>query len=186
MLKKCLVAVASFVLFTAAHAEVITFHFQGTVTYGTSLAPVGSQVTGSFSYDAKTSAGVLPLQNYATYSFPPPHAFTLQIGDHTAVSNALYASIWNDFGGNFEDVANVYGQGLVLDGITLPDGMLGITLASGPGNTKVFKSVDLPKSYKMSEFDGWGGNYGFVQSDGSPSGQLLQFKVDSITAIHKQ
>ena len=41
-----------------ANAEMLTFHFKGTVTYGGTLASVGDEVTGHFCYD--TDSGLRP------------------------------------------------------------------------------------------------------------------------------
>jgi hypothetical protein len=53
--KKLLSIVAASVLLfsSAASAKIVTFAYTGTVTYGSDLAPVGSPITGRFSYDDK-------------------------------------------------------------------------------------------------------------------------------------
>jgi hypothetical protein len=106
----------------------------------------------------------------------------VRVGEHRATAKNLHVSIVNNSGGNVEDMIDVYGGGgVVLDGIRYPDGNAGFRLASGPGNTKVFRSVNLREQFKISDFDGM--NYGEVLMDGSSNGSLLQFTITSMKVV---
>jgi len=50
-----LVAGALLLVSGVASAEMLTFRFEGVVTYGGSLASVGDEVTGQFCYDTDDS-----------------------------------------------------------------------------------------------------------------------------------
>jgi hypothetical protein len=54
-----------------ANAEMLTFHFKGTVTYGGALASVGDEVTGYFCYDTDNSILGFRLNGYASYEVAP-------------------------------------------------------------------------------------------------------------------
>jgi hypothetical protein len=161
-----------------ANAEMLTFHFKGTVTYGGSLASVGDEVTGHFCYDTDTSILNFRLNDYADYSVAPECKIVVRVGAHKAVSKQLDVSIWNNFGGNVEDMIDVWGSTATLDGAEYPDGTVGFRLATGPGNTKVFRSLNLRERFKIEDFDSM--NYGVVQMDGSQTGTLLQFTITSM------
>jgi hypothetical protein len=161
-----------------ANAEMLTFQFKGTVTYGGALASVGDEVTGHFCYDTDTSIQSLHMENYASYQVAPECKIVVRVGAHKATSKQLNVSILNNFGGNVEDMIDVYGSTATLDGIDYPDGTVGFRLATGPGNTKVFRSVNLREQFKIDNFDSM--NYGEVLMDGSSNGALLQFTINSM------
>jgi hypothetical protein len=161
-----------------SNAEMLTFHFKGTVVYGGSLAAVGDEVTGHFCYDTDAGAPSLALPNYASYQVAPECKMVVRVGTHQATSRNLNVSIWNNFGGNVEDMIDVYGSHATVDGIAYPDGNVGFRLATGPGNTRVFRSVNLREQFKIADFDGM--NYGEVLMDGSSNGTLLQFTITSM------
>ena len=162
-----------------SNAEMLTFHFKGTVTYGGALASVGDEVTGEFCYDTDTTIAGIKLENYADYQVAKECKIVVRVGAHKASSRNLDVSIWNNFGGNVEDMINVYGgAAAILDGVEYPEGTVGFVLATGPGNTKVFRSVNLREQFKIADFDGF--NYGEVRMDGSSNGTLLQFTITSM------
>ena len=76
---------------------------------------------------------------------------------------------------------DVNGRTATLDGTEYPEGTVGFLLATGPGNTKVFRSVNLREQFKIEDFDSM--NYGEVQMDGSSNGTLLQFTITSIRVV---
>jgi hypothetical protein len=164
-----------------ANAEMLTFHFKGTVTYGGSLASVGDQVTGHFCYDTDTSTPSIRLNDYASYDVAPECKIVVRVGAHEARSKQLIVSIWNNFGGNVEDMIDVDGVTATLDGTEYPGGTVAFRLATGPGNTKVFRSVNLREQFKIADFDSM--NYGVVQMDGSSNGTLLEFTITSMKVV---
>jgi hypothetical protein len=164
-----------------ANAEMLTFHFKGTVTYGGALASVGDEVTGHFCYDTDSSIPGFWLNDYASYDVAPECKIVVRVGAHKATSKQLIVSIWNNFGGNVEDMIDIYGHAAILDGTEYPDGTVGFRLATGPGNTKVFRSVNLRERFKIEDFDSM--NYGEVLMDGSSNGALLQFTITSMKTI---
>lgn len=184
-LKKYFVAVSAMFLLASgvASAAIVNFQFTGTVTYGSTLAAIGSQIGGAFSYDTST----LPSSStgsYASYGFSAPFGFSASVAGHTVVTNNLSVTIWNNFGGNVEDMVNISGGPVLVDGSSYPNGSFGFQLASKPGNTGVLTSTALPSFFDVAAFDaGSTLNYGWLQSDGAPGGQLLQFSVDSVTPV---
>jgi hypothetical protein len=106
---------------------------------------------------------------------------SITVGPHTVSSERLTVDIWNDYGSNVEDMVDVTSFPPTVDGVTLSDGVMGFRLASAPLNRGVFKTIHLPEFYNVGAFDGM--NYGVVQRDGGPDGQLLQFTVVSIDMV---
>jgi len=164
-----------------SNAEMLTFHFKGTVTYGGALASIGDEVTGQFCYDTDTTIADIKLESYASYQVAKECKIVVRVGLHKATSRNLIVSIWNNFGGNVEDMIDVYGSTAMLDGIEYPDGTVGFRLATGPGNTRVFRSVNLREHFKIDDFDSM--NYGEVRMDGSSNGALLQFTITSMRVV---
>jgi len=164
-----------------ANAEMLTFHFKGTVTYGGTLASVGDEVTGHFCYDSDGGPPAIRIDNYASYDVAPECKIVVRVGTHKATSSRLNVSIWNNFGGNVEDMIDVWGSTATVDGAEYPDGTVGFRLATGPGNTKVFRSVNLRERFKIEDFDAM--NYGVLQMDGSQNGTLLQFTITSMRVV---
>jgi len=189
---KKLAALAAFAfLAAAAHAETITFRFTGTVTYGSYLAPAGAQVTGAFTYDTKSSPIIDPKYTrsgtvgYRAYRSESP--MTAQVNGHTISSQFLSVEVFNNQGGNVEDMVWITGPYMTLDGTYFPNGSLGLTLASAPGNKAALANTNLPSSYDVSQFDaGPTLTYGYLQMDGSQTGTLLNFTVDSIVVTSVQ
>jgi hypothetical protein len=165
----------------AANADIIEFQFTGAITYGGNLAVIGDSITGKFSYDANSKPTLRVKNSYAHYSPPAPASMSITVGAHTVSSERLTVDIWNNYAGNVEDMVDVTSFSPTVDGVTLPDGVMGFRLASAPLNRGVFKTIQLPAFYNVGAFDGM--NYGVIQRDGGPDGQLLQFTVVSIDAV---
>lgn len=163
-----------------ANAEVLTFHFKGTVTYGGPFATVGDEVTGHFCYDTDTDVR-FRQDGYANYAAPPECKIVVRVGTLKATSKQLSISIWNNFGGNVEDMLDMAGNTATIDGVDYPNGTVDITLATGPGNTKVFRSTNLRERFKIADFDAMSG--GVVQTDGSPTGARLYFTITSMSVV---
>lgn len=111
----------------------------------------------------------------------PECEIVVRVGTHEATSKQLSVSIWNNLGGNVEDMIDIYGYTAVLDGTEYPQGTVGFRLATGPGNTKVFRSVNLRERFEIEDFDSM--NYGGVRMDGSSNGALLGFTITSMEVI---
>lgn len=171
-------------LSSLAAAETVTFAFEGTVTYGSPIAvPPGTKVTGQFAYDTHSPASQT-YQGFASYSLPSPARITAKIAGHTVGSEALSVDVWNQYGGNVEDQVSITGTTVVMDGTTFPAGAFGFVLASAPGQNKAMHTTRLPHSYDLAKFNaGAGLTYGFLQTDGGPSGTLLQFSIQSIMKV---
>ncbi len=165
-----------------ADAAVVTFRFTGTVVYGGDLAPVGTTVTGTFSYDTRTKPAVV-VGDYAAYQIPEPHDIVVMFGDRIAVGHRINAEIQNDFGGNVEDTVSLGSNGVLVDEAFQPQGGIYLVFASGPGNTDVFSKPRLPSAYDVAEYDAIGSPYGVIRRDGSENGTLLQFDIDSVEVI---
>lgn len=166
-----------------ASAESITFRFEGTVTYAVDMAVPGDKIVGTFSY-ATERAAMKMTNSYANYRMPVPHALTAVVGNHTISAGNLDIAVWNDYGGNVEDMVDVYGgYPAVVDGTTFPNGSFGFRLASSAGNTKVLPNIRLPSSYSVAEFDSASVSGGMLQIGGGQGEQLLFFTVDSITVL---
>ena len=167
----------------AANADIIEFRFTGTITYAyaDTLAAVGDPITGTFSYDTRSKPRIRDKNSYANYSPLAPASISIAFGSHTVTTERLIVDVWNDFGGNVEDMVDVSGFPPALDGESLLNGSMGFRLASAASNRGVFRTIQLPESYDVGAFDGM--NYGYLQRDGTQTGTLLQFTVDSIDVV---
>lgn len=165
----------------AASADVITFKFVGTVNGG-NLASAGSQLIGTFSYDTK-SKPVNSSKGNAGYRFADPYVMSATVEGHTVSTNGLGVDIADDLGGNVEDLVDIFGVSIQVDGDSYQDGYFGMRLGSGPGNTNVLKNTKLPSSYDVTEFDAVNINAGEIRSDGGQTGLLLGFSIDSVVVI---
>jgi hypothetical protein len=167
----------------AAQAEVLTFEFRGTVTDSVISVPVGSAVVGTFSYDSGVPSDeyVHRPGAYAFYEIPAPGGLSAQVGDLVISTTRLHVTVYNNQGGNVEDMVEVTSSPPTVNGVTYPEGHFGFNLASGPGSTNVLHDESLPRSFNIADFNAW--TYGFLQMDGGPSGQLLNFNVDSIRLV---
>ncbi|MDB5947634.1 MAG: hypothetical protein JWQ33_2660 [Ramlibacter sp.] len=184
-------AVAALALVAAtAQAEVINFRFTGTVTYGGYLALAGSRITGTFGYDTKNREPRrkdLPpgySQEYRHYDIPAPFRLSATVGNHVIETLQLGVTVWNTRnGGNVADMVQVDGYPPIVDGTTYANGAFGLQAASAYDHTDVLRNTQLPRSIDVQQFDSPGMNYGYVQTDGSQTGTLLQFTVDSIEVV---
>jgi hypothetical protein len=180
MLRKCASWLAMGMLSFAsgtANAEVLTFVFTGTVTHGGSVAKPGEEVSGHFCYDTDAAPSI-KLGKYASYEAPITCKMVVHVGTHKATARNLNIAIVNNFGGDGEDMIDVYGSGVEMDGVSYPNGVVGFRLASSPRKAKVFRSVELRERFNIARFDAM--NDGDMNSDGTGNAALLQFKITSI------
>jgi hypothetical protein len=182
-------ATVAALLAAPVQAEVVTFEFRGKVTFSTYLAPVGTPVTGTFSYDTQA----VPRQpgkpqpqvpGAMHYGLPMGFEFKAQVGNHNIVSQTVTVRVVNDFGGNIEDAIDIDGEVPVIDGTTYAAGALHITLASGPGKTKVLTDTSLPLDINVHRFDAEA--VGRFMIDRSGSGTQLQFDIGSIQRVRNR
>ena len=169
-----------------AHADVVRFAFEGRITYDCNMGAAGTPVTGSFSWDTAQPPGgkddprAAPTAIYdVQYYFPQgPHTLKIKVGDHVVETGSLMVRVANDEAG--ADYVDVRGYTPVVDGTRYPDGSLGITLATRYGNTEVLQSSRLPRLLDLDRFDATSPQAGSLRSDGSGSGMVLWFQVDTI------
>jgi hypothetical protein len=181
--KTALVALSIISSVTAAQAEVRTFVFTGTVNWSTPMAPAGSVVKGTFSYNTAQKPdngfGDLKGHGYSSQNYIVERSFKVEVNGHTLVSSSFHVDVVNNFGGNIEDSFNVYGLPMTLDSTQFADGSsFGIFLASGPGKTQVLHNTSLPREVRVQRYDGM--NYGWAQVDGSSNGGILSFVIDKV------
>ena len=180
-----LAAVALVFLCGAASAEVITFRFTGSVTYSTYMAPLGSPISGTFSYETSHNErrkDLLPGYNktYAAYEFTDPFRMTATVNGHSVATSDLGVAVFNNNGGY--DMVDVSGGPAIVDGTTYAGGGLGFRLMTTYGKTGVLHNTRLPRSYDASQFDS-GLSYGYLQTDGGQNGRLLYFTIDAIDVV---
>lgn len=183
-LKAKLAALAVLSLAAAAHAEVITFKFTGTVTQSLPLALTGAKVTGTFAYDTDSIYIDPPPKpsetSSATYD-GIPQSMRMHVNGHTFESETVKIFISNNSNSNVEDTISVIGEGMTLDGTRFEQGSFGFELYSGPGNTRALHGSQLPKRILVKRFDLQ--KYGFGMVDGSGDGGLVAFEVDRIKVV---
>lgn len=166
----------------AAHAADTVFMFTAKVDSSTlSGVTVGDAVTGTFQYDL-SRRGISHKADQSTYYFAHAEwgAFQAQVGGHQLSAASLGVDVFNDQGGNIEDMILINGYGLKVDDTVYSDGAMSISLSTRPGNTGALQGVALPSVYDLSSFDEYNG---WVRVDGSQSGGLLTFTALSITAV---
>lgn len=168
-----------------AHAEVRHFRFSGTVDQSLPMAPAGAVITGTFSYDTDTEPYLTsgdrcgPGSGDASYVFQ--QSFSATVNGHTITSGPIYVYVVNNFGSNVEDFVGVYGQPMTLDGTSFPEGLIGLHLGSGPGNTDVLRCTRVPRKIPVKRYDGM--NYGSIMVNGEPNGVLVSFVIDRVVAV---
>lgn len=167
-----------------AHAHIVEFRFTGTVTAGP-LAPVGSQISGYFSYDTDT----VPLlgnagESLAIYNSPAPARIEANVNGHVVTTQGARVSVYDDWNGNAEDMIEIANIAPSVDGEVLTNGSFGIRLASAHGFTGALSDAALPTQIDLAAFNaGPTLTYGWLYSDGSQQGQRLSFSIDSIAAV---
>ena len=162
-----------------ASALPTVFNFASTVTYtdgSMSGVGVGTTFSGSFSYDPATSGSNHGAVSY--YLLGPATSLSADIGGHSLITGGLSVGVTNNFGANVEDVLEIYGDPLDIDGISFSDGYMTLVLYSYPGNIDALASFDLPSFIDVGAFDG---NYGVIARDHGSNGTMLAFTIDSIT-----
>lgn len=145
----------------AAHAEVKTFVFTGTVTAqgNTPVVQANDKITGSFSYDTSDqpdfpgAGGDLTGVGYSYASYSVYRPLQAKVNGHTIECSRFDVTIDNNFGGNREDMIHIGCEPIVFDGTKTKDGVFGITLATGPGMKDAITDTSLPSVLDLSRFE---------------------------------
>ena len=117
---------------------------------------------------------------YADYAFTSPFDLSASTNSHAIATSAMSVAVFNNNGG--ADMVTVSAYPAIVDGTTYAGGSFGLVLVTASGNTGVLHNTRLPRSYDVSQFDR-GLSYGYLQTDGSQTGQLLQFTIDAIDVV---
>jgi len=161
-----------------ANAEIRTFHFTAKVNYTSdaNLAPVGSVVQGSFSYDTET-APQLKMEGWANYRIAS--YLTASVNGHQILSDNLGVDVWNNYG-HYSDTVQVSGSyPMVLDDTVYPDGGFYLVLVGAPKDTTILNDTKLPVHLEVPRFSPTL-SYGQLRRDGKEDGTFLQFSIESI------
>ena len=163
----------------AANAEVRTFDFTVTVAYSVDPAvAVGSKLHGRFSYD-DTTPNQSPTAGMGIYQTFADMSGSYSGHQVDAVNVDVYT--FNDYG-HYSDMVVISSGGLMLDDEVMPDGSFSLTLMTKPKVTNVLNDVSLPASYDVTQWDATR-SYGELRRDGTQTGPILQYSIDSITAV---
>lgn len=185
--RSAIVGIALAALVATVHAEVLTFRFTGRVTQSLPMAPEGSEVTGTFSYDTAAEpylqSGEPNGPGPGDASYFAPSTIELKVNGHTVTSGITTVFIVNNSGGNVEDLIAINGELMVLDGTLFPEGNTGLVLGSAPGKTNVLRSTRPPRHFPNVHRFG-GENYGYVLVGGGPNDTVLFFRIDRIVPVH--
>jgi hypothetical protein len=178
-----------------ASAGTLTFQYTGTITYasprpdGRPWVPVGTQVTGTWSYDPDTqgsATGPLDGPGMADYDIQirKPMALTASFGDHELVSAHTGITLFNDWQSNVQDMVWIASaDGVRIDDRRLANARLDLTLASDWQTYDALTSLALPTSYDFAKFNAPGFDYGYFENDGDDgtTKQVVEFSIDSVT-----
>jgi hypothetical protein len=179
---KSLLAVGVLAAAGNVHAGMAEFKLVGTVTYGGQLAPVGTKFTGYFAYDPAMPPATV-VGDIGLYSAPAPARLEATINGHTLSTQGLNITVFDNMGGNAEDMIVISGGSPSLDGQALANSNFSFNLASASGYTQVFSGVTLPTQFDLAAFNaGPTLNYGSLITDGGHVTKL-SFTIDSITAV---
>lgn len=185
-MKNAVAAIALLALTFSAHAY--EFEFTGRVTYtdGTLIdVTSGTLLQGHFSADGPRNYSIPLGTGVATFYTFASGQVVANIAGYVISSANPSINIYDNFGGNVEDVFNVSsGYPAIVNGVSHPNGGFGFNLATKPGNTEVIRDRGLPTHIDVSAFDGHSTlNYGYLQRDGGQRGTILAFEVLSVTVV---
>jgi len=183
MLRGCaLLAVCLTLSFLSCEATAgfIKYTFTGTVNdvgqpvFGIQ-PPLGSPVTGSFSYDSSLPPGVSD-PGLAIYFVQGPFRFVADIDGATIESSGLLTvTIQNDPGGL--DTFEISTESVVVNGTPIPDSVLDLTLFS---ILNPFANTDLPGHLRLEDFNRQ--RVGLLMNEAN-SDQVVEFSIDSINQV---
>jgi hypothetical protein len=171
----------------SAHAELVTFKFSARVTevdsaFLNGTVAAGSTLQGSFSWNtdmqplwASSSPGIA--------SYGVPTSITATVNGHTISGQGLNVYVFDNTGGNVEDLLDVSASAPVVNGKRYVDGSFGLRLGSQPGHTNGLVGTALPSVLDLAKLDNPYFTYGQLRAHGAQGGQLLGFQVESVTAV---
>ena len=149
---------AAMLLPAVAAAERVTFHYRGVTVSDTFLAPAGTPVSGKFSWDPAAPVEVYgpPSYQFAVYTEPFTHGFSVRVGRHQAKTDNVQVYLYNDLGdpGSAVDMLSWSGSALKFDGQSFPDGLLGCQLVTAYGDTSALADFALPRKIDPARFQG--------------------------------
>ncbi len=140
----------------SAAAQVVTFEFCGRSIYGTPMAPVGTPVSGRFSWDIAAPALEPPGSVDNNYYAPQVGRFAFVAGQHNVATDNMWVIVRN-FPGSGDSI-DINGYASVIDGTLFSQGYFGIRLSATPG-TDVFPDGKLPRDLNLADFNNPSYNY---------------------------
>ena len=177
----------------AASAEWVKFKFAGRVASSEAMpdgttVPVGTRVTGSFSYDASE-----PYYGYLTdgqtwewgfFAFAKAAYLKFRFGDHFAVEHQTTAWINNNPRGAVGDVMRISSsEAISIDGQKSHRAYLGLTLTSHYTQADWLTSLKLPSEINVSQLNpSTDYTYGYLFGGGRDNPLLVLFSIDKITS----
>lgn len=151
------------------------------------VVPIGTRVTGSFSYD--TASPYSYMTDHQTwevgyYGLPRASHLRIKFGDHEAVENWPTATVHNDIHGGALDRVLINSSGkMILDGVADTQAYFGLTLWGDYRRGNWLTSVALPSSIDVTQLDhDINLTNGFLFSGGPDSRLLLLFSIDKISS----
>jgi hypothetical protein len=183
----CLASLAS----PSANAEPVRFHFNGKVTESTvwpdgSIVPVGTKVSGSFSYDTSAEGSWWSdgqTFEIGDYNFDAPYAMTFQFAGHTAKIASPAVSVKNGLGSSANDMFQVYGpdNGATLDGQFNALRRMGVVMTAAATVGDWLTSVQPPSTISANQLN-HDNSFGYIFSGGADDHLLLVFSIDKISS----
>jgi hypothetical protein len=185
----CLAGMAS----PSAHAEPVRFHFNGRVTEATvwldgSTVPVGTKVSGSFSYDTSAEGSWWSdgqTFEIGDYNFDAPYAMTFQFAGHAAKIASPAVSVKNGLGSSANDMLQVYtpDQGVKIDGTFYAEKRMGMVMTANAMVGDWLTSVQPPSALQASQLNR-DNSFGYIYNGGADDRLLLVFSIDKIFSRH--
>ncbi|MCC2632971.1 MAG: hypothetical protein K0S48_857 [Ramlibacter sp.] len=181
---QCALVLAIGIAGGAASADVVTYQFTGTLTYAAYMAPVGSQIIGTFSYDTHAQPYSRTLPYAAHYQLPETLGLDARVGAHRISGHQVQVMIANDRSPRWKVDAFVYGSAApVVDGTTYPNGSFSIVLVTNLEPRLGLDGPRLPHRLDLADFDTQYRSYGTLRSDGSQTGSILDFTIDTLEEV---
>jgi hypothetical protein len=146
-----------------AQAALVKFVLTGVVTFsGTfpdgSVVPLGTPVTGSYTYDSITLPEVMDRREdgsgFAQYAIPKPYHFRLRAGGHRVRAEGFRVHLFNDLNQPFGDEYDVRSTaGAWLDGAWHPGARFDLSFVSEAGHLDALGTLKLPRRVDLPAFD---------------------------------
>lgn len=177
----------------SASAEPVRFHFSGKVTETTvwtdgSTVPVGTKVSGSFSYDTSAEGSWWSdgqTFEIGDYNFNAPYAMAFQFPGHAAKIASPAVSVKNGLGNAANDMLQIYGpdQGAKLDGTFYAEKRMGMVMTPNSMVADWLTSVQPPSAIQANQLNR-DNSFGYIYNGGADDRLLLVFSIDKISSRH--